>query len=65
MLANPIEVVIFPDTEGVGVTVGYVLGEDVTVGDALATDELVVVATAVVVFAAAVVVALLVSELDA
>jgi hypothetical protein len=46
-------------TEGVGVaTVGDALGDGVTVGDALATDEFVV-------FAAAVVVALLVSELDA
>jgi hypothetical protein len=58
-------VAVFCDTEGVGVaiegvgvaTVGDTLG-DGEVGDALATDEFVV-------FAAAVVVALLVSELDA
>jgi hypothetical protein len=58
-------VAVFCDTEGVGVategvgvaTEGDALG-DGAVGDALATDEFVV-------FAAAVVVALLVSELDA
>jgi hypothetical protein len=66
LLVNLIEVAMFCDTEGVGVatvgvgvaTVGDALDDGVTVGDALATDEFVV-------FAAAVVVALLVSELDA
>lgn len=57
-LTNCIEVAIIP--EGVGVAaVGDALGDGVTVGEALATDELLVVVVVVVVEAF-----VLVSELD-
>jgi hypothetical protein len=64
LLANWIEVAIFPDA-GVGVAavgdaLGDALGDGVTVGEALATDELVVVVVVVVVEAF-----VLVSALDA
>jgi hypothetical protein len=57
--ANLIEVAIFSDTGGVGVAVGDMLGDGVTVGDALAVEE---VADVVVEDVEAFV---LVSELDA